>query len=255
MSSICFNGSSQSGFFKVKKKHEKDNPLLKLYLPYKIPSVHALCKRSVVGNNGDNNDEETAWYSSDCGDIRSTIRDAIRYYYDGEFFQANELLQEFINESVVAKYFISLILYDGLCGETSHENAVALLKEVVNRDLKKYGYLSYCVQYNMGRAYYEGFGVKQSDDEAEKWWLQAAQDGLPYGCVKAQSILAMFYSRLREDRFDLQKAYNWHKEASVNGSLDSQTALAIMCEYGFGIKKDIEMALKEFKMATKQGKS
>ena len=67
------------------------------------------------------------------------------------------------------------------------------------------GHLAYCALYNMGRAYYEGFGVKQSDDEAEKCWLLSARDGNPEGCVKAQSVLGMFYARRGEDNFNLKK--------------------------------------------------
>ena len=62
-----------------------------------------------------------------------------------------------------------------------------------------------CAQFCIGRAYYEGFGVKQSDAEAEKWWLLSARDGDANGCVKAQSILAMFYSRLGEENCDVSK--------------------------------------------------
>ena len=60
-------------------------------------------------------------------------------------------------------------------------------------------------QYNVGRAFYEGFGVKQSDAEAERWFLTAAQDGDPGGSIKAQTVLGLFYSRPMEESFDLQK--------------------------------------------------
>ncbi len=60
-------------------------------------------------------------------------------------------------------------------------------------------------QYNLGKAFYEGFGVPQSDEKAEYWWLLAAKDGDQDGCVKAQSTLAMFYSRLGENSYDMEK--------------------------------------------------
>ena len=63
----------------------------------------------------------------------------------------------------------------------------------------------HCACYNIGCSYYEGVGVKQSDVEAEFWWLQAAQDGFIGGCVKAMSVLGMYYSRLGEEQFDLKK--------------------------------------------------
>ena len=60
-------------------------------------------------------------------------------------------------------------------------------------------------QYNIGRAYYEGKGVKQSDERAEHYWLLAAQNGDPEGSIKAQSVLGMFYSRQGELNYDLRK--------------------------------------------------
>ncbi len=78
-------------------------------------------------------------------------------------------------------------------------------------------------QYNVGKAYFQGFGVEQSDELTEKWWLLAANDGLASGSLNAQTCLAFFYSRkLDPVFFDLKKAYYWHNEACGNGSLESQ---------------------------------
>ena len=73
-------------------------------------------------------------------------------------------------------------------------------------------------QYNVGKAYFQGFGVKQSDVHTEKWWLLAAHDGHPHACVTAMTSLAFFYSRKNDpEYFDLKKAYFWHNEATGNG--------------------------------------
>ena len=83
--------------------------------------------------------------------------------------------------------------------------------------------LIHSAQYNVGLSYYQGVCVKQSDDEAEKWWLLAADDGDPKGCVSAMTALAFFYSRKQDSEyFDLNKAFFWHNEATGNGSLESQ---------------------------------
>ena len=42
-----------------------------------------------------------------------------------------------------------------------------------------------CGQCNVERAYYEGFVIKQSNLEAERWFLEAARDGKPTGSIKA----------------------------------------------------------------------
>ena len=80
-----------------------------------------------------------------------------------------------------------------------------LLKEVAESTNPDAAHLTPFAQYNVGRAYYEGFGVKQSDKQAERWFLTAAQDGEPSGSIKAQTVLGMFYSRADEESFDLQK--------------------------------------------------
>jgi hypothetical protein len=49
----------------------------------------------------------------------------------------------------------------------------------------KVKYLIRPAQYNVGKAYFQGFGVKQSDRSAEKYWLLAANDGSSDGCVQA----------------------------------------------------------------------
>ena len=41
----------------------------------------------------------------------------------------------------------------------------------------------------------QGFGVKQSDQEAEKWWTLAAKHGGDDSSVRAQNTLGMFYAR------------------------------------------------------------
>lgn len=78
-------------------------------------------------------------------------------------------------------------------------------------------------QYNLGKAYFQGFGVRQSDTTAEKWWLLAADDGSLVGCVSAMTALGFFYSRKSDpEYFDLSKAFYWHSEACGNGNLESQ---------------------------------
>lgn len=88
--------------------------------------------------------------------------------------------------------------------------------------------LIHSAQYNVGKAYFQGFGVKQSDAETEKYWLLSADDGSKKGCISAMVSLAFFYSRKNEpEYFDLKKAFFWHNEACGNGSLESQGLILI----------------------------
>jgi len=79
------------------------------------------------------------------------------------------------------------------------------MKEIAESNNPDATHLIHNAQYNIGRAYFEGFGVKQSDKESEKWFLLAAEDGDPKGSLKAQTVLGLLYSRPGEDSFDLDK--------------------------------------------------
>jgi TPR repeat protein len=87
-------------------------------------------------------------------------------------------------------------------------------------------------QYNVGKAYFQGFGVKQSDAQTEKWWLLASDDGSAKGCVNAMTALAFFYSRKNDpEYFDLSKAYFWHNEGIVLKFIKSVTKSNIFVSY------------------------
>ena len=105
------------------------------------------------------------------------------------------------------------------------------LKEVAESTNPDAAHLIPFAQYNIGRAYYEGFGVKQSDKEAERWFLAAAQDGEPSGSIKAQTVLGLFYSRPGEESFDLQKvgfSFCTNYEVSI---LQLQLIISCSCLY------------------------
>lgn len=80
---------------------------------------------------------------------------------------------------------------------------------------KKWDHIVPCAQYHLGRAYYEGFGVQQSDAEAENLWILAARDGNRDGSIKAQTMLGMFYSRPGEETYDIRKVRFSAIKASV----------------------------------------
>jgi TPR repeat protein len=114
--------------------------------------------------------------------------------------------------------------------------------------------LCHYAQYNVGRAYFQGFGVKQSDEETEKWWLLAADDGNKNASITAMTMLAFFYSRKSSNEFfNLQKAYFWHNEACGNGSLESQGALGAMFYYGVGTKRNLNAAYECLTEASERG--
>jgi TPR repeat protein len=116
-------------------------------------------------------------------------------------------------------------------------------------------------QYNVGKAYFHGFGVKQSDLMAEKYWLLSAHgdptnnnDDNSNGCVTAMTTLAFFYSRKGEPEFfNLDKAFYWHNEACGNGSLESQGSLGAIYYFGIGRKIDMEAAYDCLTQSSERG--
>lgn len=177
-----------------------------------------------------------------------------QFYFEREIYDKALVAFERIKSAdFQAKYQLGVMYYDGIGTKSNPEKGFQFLKEIAESSSTDAAHLIPFAQYNVGRAFYEGFGVKQSDAEAERWFLAAAQDGDPSGSIKAQTVLGLFYSRPGEEFFDLEKAYFWHQEATGNGSLESQGALGVMFEYGIGVRRDGEAAFKCLKEAAARG--
>ncbi|XP_029442779.1 LRP2-binding protein [Rhinatrema bivittatum] len=155
------------------------------------------------------------------------------------------------DEDLRAIYQIGVMHYDGLGMEEDKEIGLEHMLRIVCSKNPKAKHIKCAAAYNVGRAYFEGFGVKHCDAEAERWWLLAADNGNPKASVKAQSALGMFYST--PDHKDLKKAYFWHSEACGNGSLESQGALGVMFMHGLGVRKDMQSAIRCLKRASERG--
>ncbi|ESO98363.1 hypothetical protein LOTGIDRAFT_84170, partial [Lottia gigantea] len=188
------------------------------------------------------NGEKTAYFQLGLFYLEQEI-------YNDKALQCFKESKDFDNQSL---YQYGVMLYDGIGCEPQTTEGMECLLKVASCKSKSVKHLLPALQYNIGRAYFQGFGVKrQSDAEAEKWWLLAADDGNPKGSVKAQSSLGMFYSR--EETLDLKKAFFWHSEACGNGSLESQGALGVMYENGIGCKKDPDSGYICLKEASDRG--
>jgi TPR repeat protein len=150
-----------------------------------------------------------------------------------------------------AIFQLGVMYYDGLNCPADLKRGFELMHRVATSDAARAYHLVRVAQFNVGRAYYQGYGTKRSDDDAERFWLLAADNGNPKACIKAQSTLGLFYS-LR-DHLDLKKAFFWHSEACGNGSLESQGALGVMFLEGLGVKQDFDKAFICLKDATSRG--
>ncbi|WAR21502.1 LR2BP-like protein [Mya arenaria] len=149
-------------------------------------------------------------------------------------------------------YMLSIMLYDGIGCKPDTRRAVEYIRKIANTTEKRAKHLVCAAQYNLGRAYFQGYGVdRQSDTDAERYWLLSADDGNPRASVKAQATLGMFYSR--EETRNLKQAFFWHSEACGNGSLESQGALGVMYEYGIGVRRNTDSAYVCMKGAADRG--
>ena len=113
-------------------------------------------------------------------------------------------------------------------------------------------------QFNVGRAYLSGVGAKRDPDEAERWWLRAADGG--EGCHQAMHSLGLLYASEREGDSVLEplppklaEAFYWHGRAALKGNIASMAATGLMLKQGLGCERDPVKALEMLKPAAESG--
>ncbi|XP_046565674.1 LRP2-binding protein-like [Haliotis rubra] len=186
------------------------------------------------------------------GDKSAYFQLALFYFEQDMYDKARVYFERSKDFNYQSLYQLGVMLYDGIGCEQDTTLGVEYLMHIATSTVRQAKHLKHAAEYNIGRAYFQGYGVRrQSDEEAERWWLLAADDGNPAASVKAQSVLGMFYSR--EDTVDLKKAFFWHSEACGNGSLESQGALGVMYEHGVGVKYHQDSAYICLKEASDRG--
>ncbi|WP_400146315.1 tetratricopeptide repeat protein [Candidatus Methanarcanum hacksteinii] len=76
-------------------------------------------------------------------------------------------------------------------------------------------------QYNLGRIYESGYGVKTSHEEAVKWYRLAANQG--HAC--AQYRLGTMYEYGRGVEQSYEEAIKWYKLAADQGQIEAKERL------------------------------
>jgi len=105
-------------------------------------------------------------------------------------------------------------------------------------------------QIELARLYYEGEEVSGNDEEAVRWWLQAASRGY----ARAQNNLGVAYADGRGVAGDRQQAIKWYKKAAEQGLAVAQYNLGNL--YGLGrpgAARDAEQAAVWWRRAAIQG--
>jgi TPR repeat protein len=104
-------------------------------------------------------------------------------------------------------------------------------------------------QITMGLMYDYGHGVEKSASESVKWYLMAAEQGVPL--VQHDMGVKYFQGQGVEQNYD--EAAKWWEMSSNAGIADSQFNLGLMYYRGIGIEKDYVKAAKLFEAAAEQG--
>lgn len=104
------------------------------------------------------------------------------------------------------------------------------------------------VQHDMGVKYFQGQGVEQNYDEAARWWEMSANAGI----ADSQFNLGLMYYRGIGIEKDYVKAAKLFEAAAEQGHGNAQYSLAVMYAFGQSKEKSYSTALKWFNKAAEQ---
>lgn len=155
---------------------------------------------------------------------------------------AIEELKKYVDQNVAeAKMLLGNILCD-VNDENESIKGFQLLKEAEQFGDKTAYYL-------MAIAYLHGIVVEKNDLETEKrlleWYHESESEFVA-------SILGKLYA-LSDEICDYQKAYEYSTLAAEADALDGYLTLGMLYQHGWGVDKNIELAIENYKMAAAQG--
>ncbi|KAI2536742.1 LRP2 binding protein, partial [Homo sapiens] len=85
------------------------------------------------------------------------------YFEEGWYEEALEQFEEIKEKDHQATYQLGVMYYDGLGTTLDAEKGVDYMKKILDSPCPKARHLKFAAAYNLGRAYYEGKGVKRSN--------------------------------------------------------------------------------------------
>ena len=103
-------------------------------------------------------------------------------------------------------------------------------------------------QLSLGNMYLAGRGVPQDDDEAERWYRRAAEQGL----AAAQYELGLWSQHRRQDHVE---AIKWYRRAAEQGNRSAQNDLGLIYHLGWVVPHDYGEALKWYRRAAERGQA
>lgn len=204
------------------------------------------------------------------GDARMRFELALSYLNEGDNAQAELWLEKAFAATVSTDFTFFQKRFSEIA--TSKDSAAQFTKKLVSllakelrgdnaimavnmlRQLADSGNVS--ALYEVGYAYYRGYGVEENDEKAFKLFCKAAEASLP----KAVDIVADCYRCGIGIEEDEKKATEWetkafllYLDAANNGDVEAQYEMARHYEYGCGCEKDQTKTFEWLRKAAENG--
>ena len=160
-------------------------------------------------------------------------RRANRAWLGSYWLMMGTLLAAALGLLALAKFIPTRLVENNPYNQSAGQQLVSLAHE---------GYAE--AQYNLGRIYQNGIGVKSNNTEAANWYRLAAKQGYN----DAQNRLGLL---LEADQRDYAGAAQWFAMAATQGNADAQYNLGII--YYSGLGANYEFAIHWFQEAAQQG--
>jgi TPR repeat protein len=104
-------------------------------------------------------------------------------------------------------------------------------------------------QFELGRAYEDGKGVAQDDEQAVQWFRKSADQGN----AQAQNALGVMYALGRGVQRDKEEAVRWYKKAAKQGLAEGIYNVAISYYNGEGVEGNLGLAGSWMMAAQRKG--
>jgi len=104
-------------------------------------------------------------------------------------------------------------------------------------------------QFRLARAFEDGDGVPQDDEQAHLWYRKAADQRL----ASAEFAVGMDYWRGRGVQPDQAEAIEWMRRAAIQGYALAQYSLGVAYATGQGVERDGRASIPWFRQAADQG--
>ncbi|MDF0645788.1 MAG: hypothetical protein P0111_17310 [Nitrospira sp.] len=106
-------------------------------------------------------------------------------------------------------------------------------------------------QYLLAYQYERGEGVRQSNDEAVRWYRKSAEQGY----AEAQNYLGQIYENGTGVKEDWAEAVRWIRKSAEQGNAEGQFLLGRVYQFGMTVPQNRQEAIRWFDLAGDQGHS